>query len=58
MCALQIPGPPAEVYYLALAGGVGLAIGLVMLFSLLMRQERELARLRVEAPAREGDHRA
>ena len=35
----------SAMYYFALAGGVGLAIGLVMMFSMVMRQEREITRL-------------
>ena len=43
--ALKDPGVPASLGHMAFAGGVGLVIGLVLMFIFLLRQGREIVRL-------------
>ena len=43
--ALKDPGVPASLGHMAFAGGVGLVIGLVLMFVVLLRQGLEIVRL-------------
>ena len=46
MCVLNDPDVPSKFALFAFAGGAGLGIGLVIVFGIVMRQGREIARLR------------
>jgi len=55
VCVASDPSLPPQLGLMGMLGGVGLALGLVAMFSMLMRQQRELARLGELLAGEEGE---